>query len=78
MIDPPRAEAKQAVARAEAAGIRPLMITGDHPRTAAVIAAELGLTKDGRAITGAELERLSTGRAVPYRCGGVGLRAREP
>ncbi|HET9266389.1 MAG TPA: cation-translocating P-type ATPase [Vicinamibacterales bacterium] len=59
MIDPPRAEAKDAVARARGAGIRPLMITGDHPRTAAVIAAELGIAPDGRAITGAELERLS-------------------
>ena len=58
MIDPPRAEAAQAVARARGAGIRPLMITGDHPRTAAVIARELGISADGRAITGAELERL--------------------
>jgi Ca2+-transporting ATPase len=59
MIDPPRVEAKEAVARARGAGIRPLMITGDHPRTAAVIAAELGITEDGRAITGAELEKLT-------------------
>jgi Ca2+-transporting ATPase len=59
MIDPPRAEARDAVARARRAGIRPLMITGDHPRTAAVIAQELGIAEDGRAITGAELEALS-------------------
>ena len=59
MIDPPRNEAKDAVARAKGAGIRPLMITGDHPRTAAVIAQELGIAQDGRVITGGELETLS-------------------
>ncbi|MGH9348142.1 MAG: cation-translocating P-type ATPase [Vicinamibacterales bacterium] len=58
MIDPPRAEAKEAVARARGAGIRPLMITGDHARTAAVIAQELGIAEDGRAMTGDELEKL--------------------
>ncbi len=58
MIDPPRAEARDAVARAKAAGIRPIMITGDHPVTAAVIATELGIIKSGRAITGAEFEKI--------------------
>jgi Ca2+-transporting ATPase len=58
MIDPPRQEAKDAVVRARAAGIRPLMITGDHPKTAAVIATELGIVENGRAVTGAELERM--------------------
>jgi Ca2+-transporting ATPase len=58
MIDPPREEAKQAVAQAQQAGIRPIMITGDHPKTAAVIAEELGITADGRAVTGAELQRM--------------------
>jgi Ca2+-transporting ATPase len=59
MIDPPRAEAADAVRRAKAAGIRPLMITGDHPITASVIAAELGIAADGRAITGAEIQNMS-------------------
>ena len=64
IIDPPRPEAKDAVARAKAAGIRPIMITGDHPRTAAVIARELGITTDDRAMTGAELEALSPDAAA--------------
>src|SRR5690606_34303600 len=62
MIDPPRTEAREAVARAKAAGIRPLMITGDHPRTASVIARELGIADDDRAITGVEFERLPEDR----------------
>jgi P-type Ca2+ transporter type 2C len=59
MIDPPRDEARPAVARAKRAGIRPIMVTGDHPQTAAVIAGELGVASDARAVTGAELERMS-------------------
>jgi Ca2+-transporting ATPase len=59
MIDPPRQEAKDAVARAKGAGIRPIMITGDHPKTASVIAAELGIAADHRAVTGVEIGRLS-------------------
>jgi Ca2+-transporting ATPase len=59
MIDPPRTEAREAVARARRAGIRPLIITGDHPRTAAVIAQELAIADDCGAVTGAELEKLS-------------------
>ncbi|HEV3477606.1 MAG TPA: cation-translocating P-type ATPase [Rubrobacteraceae bacterium] len=58
MIDPPREEAKDAVARAKGAGIRPVMITGDHPQTAAAIARELNISEDDGVITGAELERL--------------------
>ena len=59
MIDPPRPEAIDAVRTAKAAGIRAIMITGDHPRTAGVIAKALGISEDGRAITGAELDALS-------------------
>jgi P-type Ca2+ transporter type 2C len=60
MIDPPRPEAREAVAICEAAGIRPVMITGDHPTTAQAVARELGLLRPhGRAITGAELDALS-------------------
>ena len=59
MIDPPRAEARDAVQRARDAGIRPILITGDHPRTAAVIAAELGISADRRVMTGQELGQLS-------------------
>ena len=59
MIDPPRPEAKAAIERCEQAGIRVVMITGDHPLTAQAVARELGLFKAGRAITGAELEDMS-------------------
>jgi Ca2+-transporting ATPase len=59
MIDPPRGAAQDAVRRARGAGVRPIMITGDHPRTAAVIARELGVSDDGRVVTGVELERAS-------------------
>jgi Ca2+-transporting ATPase len=59
MIDPPRNEAKDAVGRAKGAGIRPIMITGDHPRTASVIARELGVTTDERVLIGSDLDRLN-------------------
>jgi Ca2+-transporting ATPase len=59
MIDPPRAEAAEAVERAKAAGIRPIMITGDHPVTASVIAVELGVTHDARVVTGSQIETMS-------------------
>jgi Ca2+-transporting ATPase len=59
MMDPPRAEAKEAVARAKSAGIRPILITGDHPVTAAVIAGELGIAAERRAASGPELARMS-------------------
>lgn len=59
MLDPPRDEAAGAVARARQAGIRPLMITGDHPVTASVIARELGVSADDRVVTGMEIESMS-------------------
>jgi len=59
MIDPPRPEAKEAVRRAKTAGIRPMLITGDHPKTAAAIAAELGIAENGRALAGDDLEKMA-------------------
>ena len=60
IIDPPREEAGAAVAQAHQAGIRVLMITGDHPRTAVRIAADLGIIAPGeRVLTGAQLDALS-------------------
>jgi P-type Ca2+ transporter type 2C len=60
MIDPPRPEAKQAIATCVQAGIRPVMITGDHPLTARAVANELNLSGNGlRVVTGAELEAMS-------------------
>ncbi len=58
MFDPPRAEAREAIETCEQAGIRVVMITGDHPLTAEAIARELGLLKRGRVVTGVELAAL--------------------
>ena len=60
MIDPPRPEAKAAVATCRQAGIKPVMITGDHVVTASAIAKELGiLGEDDKAITGAQLDAMT-------------------
>jgi Ca2+-transporting ATPase len=59
MIDPPRAEVEEAVRTCKAAGIRPIMITGDHPLTALEIARQLGITNNGRVLTGTEIEKIS-------------------
>ena len=59
LIDPPRREVKEAVRHAKAAGIRPIMITGDHPKTATVIASELEISRNGRVLSGAELETMT-------------------
>lgn len=60
MIDPPRPEARAAVATCREAGIRPVMITGDHVVTASAIAKDLGILKEGDlAITGAQLDAMS-------------------
>lgn len=61
MIDPPRPEAMAAVATCRKAGIKPIMITGDHVVTASAIAKELGILQEGdRAITGAQLDAMSS------------------
>ncbi len=60
MMDPPREEAAVAIAQAHAAGIRVIMVTGDHPRTAARIASDLGITKAGDpAMTGLDIDATS-------------------
>ena len=60
MIDPPREESKEAVAEAKRAGIRPVMITGDHKITATAIAEQIGIFSEGdMAVTGQELDAMS-------------------
>ena len=59
MIDPPREEARTAVAKCQSAGIRPVMITGDHPATALAVAQQLQIANDDTEITGLELDALS-------------------
>ncbi len=59
MIDPPRPEARSAVERCHTAGIKVVMITGDHPLTAKAIAADVGILDEGRVMSGTELDRIS-------------------
>jgi Ca2+-transporting ATPase len=73
IVDPPRPAAKDAIARAHAAGIQVRMITGDHAVTAGAIAHQLGIT--GRAITGAEFRAMSDEEAM-REIDGIGVIAR--
>ncbi|OEC84495.1 MULTISPECIES: calcium-transporting P-type ATPase, PMR1-type [Methanobacterium] len=59
MMDPPRQEAKEAVATCMKAGIRVVMITGDHEDTAAAIGKEIGILTDGKVLTGSELDKIN-------------------
>ena len=59
MIDPPRPEVRAAVATCRSAGIRPVMITGDHPLTALYIARDLGISSDGTVVTGTQLNGMT-------------------
>ncbi len=58
LLDPPRPEVKDAIALMRRAGIRSLMVTGDHPLTARSIAEAVGLDGNGRVVTGSELDRM--------------------
>ena len=76
MIDPPRPEAKEAVAVCRKAGIKPVMITGDHVVTASAIAKELGILQDGdEAVTGAELDAMDDAE-LERRVRGISVYAR--
>jgi len=75
MIDPPRPEAKEAIRTCEQAGIRVVMITGDHPVTAQAVADELGILRGGRVVTGAELEEMSDA-TLEHEAGSIAVYAR--
>ncbi|MEQ1752125.1 MAG: cation-translocating P-type ATPase, partial [Prosthecobacter sp.] len=76
MYDPPRQEAKDALSKCRDAGIRVVMITGDHPETAAAIAREIGITTDDEeAITGVDLDKMSEDE-LKQRAPKIGVYAR--
>jgi len=70
MLDPPRKESAQAVSDAKGAGIHPVMITGDHAITALAIARQVGLTLDGPALTGADIETMGKPELAQAALGG--------
>ncbi len=74
IVDPPRPEAREAIAQCRNAGIRVRMITGDHAVTAGAIAADLGIP--GRAVTGAELDRIPADDELARRLDDIGVVAR--
>ncbi len=75
LADPPRSEARDAIAACRAAGIRPVMVTGDHPLTAQSIAGQVGLDGKARVLTGPELDALSD-EALAEVAGEVSVYAR--
>jgi len=75
MYDPPRSEARSAIEICRNAGIRVVMITGDHPQTAAAIARELGIASGDVAVTGANLDAMADD-VLRARAPGVGVYAR--
>ncbi|MCH5374015.1 MAG: cation-translocating P-type ATPase, partial [Planctomycetes bacterium] len=75
MIDPARPEVLEAVNRCRRAGIRPIMITGDHPLTAQYIARKLNIADDGRVLTGQDLENM-TGEELKSTVNSVSVYAR--
>jgi len=75
LSDPPRPEVRDAITTCRRAGIRPVMITGDHPLTAQAIARELGLWSGGRVVSGQELEAMSDAE-LAGAVGGIEVYAR--
>ncbi len=75
MLDPPRAEAKDAIRTCAAASVRTVMITGDHKKTAAAIAKQAGLLRGGEVVTGDELDLMSDAQ-LDRRLSGISVFAR--